>query len=228
MIWIFAAVVIMTIVLFALTKLTQKHEPAQSVSPFQKAEALFSPAERSFLGVLQQAVGNDTAILGKVRVADVVQPKTGLGRSAWKKAFNKISAKHFDFLLCHKENLSVRCAIEWVDGSHDSKSRHQRDEFLKKVCVAAGVPLVQIPAKSGYVVSEVKRLIPRHLITIDSPIPEAFPDPTPQEAELNAKICPNCSAVMAKRVANKGRHAGKVFWACSAFPKCKTVEPTKA
>lgn len=74
--------------------------------PYQKCETLFTPAERSFLGVLQQAVGNNAAIFAKVRVADIVEPKTGLSRSARQKAFNKISAKRFDFLLCDKEDLS--------------------------------------------------------------------------------------------------------------------------
>jgi hypothetical protein len=40
-----------------------------------------------------------------------------LGSSARKKAFNKISAKHFDFLLCDREELSVACAIELDDVS---------------------------------------------------------------------------------------------------------------
>ena len=97
--------------------------------------------------MLQQAVGNNDAIFGKVRVADVVEPKSGHGRSARQKAFNKISAKHFDFLLCDKEELSVACAIEMDDGSHNSKRRQDRDKFLKEVFEAAGVPLIQVPAK---------------------------------------------------------------------------------
>jgi hypothetical protein len=83
--------------------------------------------------VLHQAIGNNAAIFGKVRVADVVEPKAGLTRSAHQKAFNRISAKHFDFLLCDKEDLSVACAIELDDGSHNSKRRQERDEFLKGV-----------------------------------------------------------------------------------------------
>jgi restriction system protein len=37
--------------------------------------------------------------------------------------------------------------------------------------------------------------------------------------------CPECGAHMVKRVARKGRHAGKPFWGCSAFPDCRTVVP---
>jgi hypothetical protein len=135
-------VVIIAVVLFFLAKRSEKGKPAQETFPYQKSEALFTPAERSFLGVLHQAVGGNAAIFGKVRVADVVEPRPGLNRSDRQRAFNKISGKHFDFLLCDKEDLSVICAIELDDRSHQSKGRHQRDEFLQGVCVAAGVPLI--------------------------------------------------------------------------------------
>ena len=72
MLWIIAAVVMMAIVLFLSARRSEKGKPAQEALPYQKAEAIFTPAERSFLGVLHQAVGNNAAIFGKVRVADVV------------------------------------------------------------------------------------------------------------------------------------------------------------
>jgi ssDNA-binding Zn-finger/Zn-ribbon topoisomerase 1 len=224
MIWIIVAVVIFAVALFLLARRSDKGKPPQEAYPYQKSAALFTPAERSFLGVLHQAVGDKAAIFGKVRVADVVEPKAGLGRSSWQKAFNKISAKHFDFLLCDKEDLSVICAVELDDGSHNSKRRHERDEFLIGVCEAASVPLIQIPAKSAYVISEVRSLLPPYLTVKDTPDPQPSPAPASQEPENTSKVCPNCSTVMVKRVAKNGKHAGKQFWACKAYPKCKTIE----
>jgi len=224
MIWIILAITIVGIGLFLLAKRSEKGKPGLDAFPYQKSDALFTPAERSFLGVLQQAVGNNAAIFGKVRVADVVEPKEGLGRSMRQKAFNKISAKHFDFLLCDKEDLSVACAIELNDSSHYSKRRQERDEFLKGVCGAAGVPLIQIPAKSAYVISEVLALLPRYLTVKNIPDQEPSPAPAIEKSENNGKVCPNCSAVMVKRVAKNGKHVGKQFWACKAYPKCKTIE----
>ncbi|MCU0613461.1 MAG: DUF2726 domain-containing protein [Desulfobacterales bacterium] len=158
MIWIILTIAIVGIGLFLLARRSDKGKPPQEAYPYQKSAALFTPAERSFLGVLQQAVGNNAAIFGKVRVADVVEPKSGLTRSTRQKAFNRISAKHFDFLLCDKEDLSVACAIELDDGSHNSKRRQERDEFLKGVCEAAGVPLIRISEKSGFVLLQKKHL----------------------------------------------------------------------
>lgn len=39
-------------------------------------------------------------------------------------------------------------------------------------------------------------------------------------------ICPRCGATMVLRTAKKGDNAGKQFWGCTAFPKCRgVVEP---
>ena len=137
MIWIIVAVMLVATALFLLARCFEKGQPSQEALPYQKADTLFSPAERSFHGVLHQAFGNNAIIFGKVRVADVVVPKAGLSRSARQKAFNKISAKHFDFLLCDKADLSVICALELDDGSYNSKRRHQRDELLKVPAAAS-------------------------------------------------------------------------------------------
>jgi hypothetical protein len=62
--------------------------------PYEKEPVLFSPAERSFLDVLDQAVNGQLRIMGKVRLADVVKVKTGMNKSAWQNAFNRIQSKH--------------------------------------------------------------------------------------------------------------------------------------
>lgn len=127
--------------------------------PYKKSGPLFTPAERSLLGVLDMALGQDYRILGKVRVADVVEVSGTTGRSAWQIAFNRISSKHFDYVLCDKENLTVICVLELNDKSHNGRKRQKRDEFLDGVCKAANLPLVVIPAKAGYAVQEIRDLV---------------------------------------------------------------------
>jgi ssDNA-binding Zn-finger/Zn-ribbon topoisomerase 1 len=224
MISFIAAVVVITVALAILRELSQGSRRVSRGFPYRKVKALFTPAERSFLGVLHQAVGTNAMVFGKVRVADVVETASGLRWSDRLRAFNRISAKHFDFLVCDSNNLSVLCAIELNDASHNSKRRQERDEFLKGVCEAAGVPLIQIPAKSAYIISEVRSILPRYLTVKDTPDPKPLPAPAIQESENTSKVCPNCSTVMVKRVAKNGKHAGKSFWACKAYPKCKTIE----
>ena len=226
MIWIFILAIVVVILIIMRDKLPQNRAAEHRDYPYQKTDALFTPAERSFYGVLNQATGDNAAILGKVRVADVVAPNKGLSRSVWQKSFNKISGKHFDFLLCSNDTLSVICAIELDDSSHKSKKRHERDEFLKEVCNAAEIPLIQVPAKAAYVIDEVKAIIAPHInIKGLSILEEERISPEPVASE---KVCPKCSSPLVIRIAKKGPNAGKKFWACSSFPKCKHIEPMNA
>ena len=227
--WIVVAVVVILSITIIVAKTLQKPEAQPAEYPYKKLDMLFTPAERSFLGVLNQAVGDNAQIFGKVRVADVVAPIKGMSRSEWQRAFNKISSKHFDFLLCDKSKLSVLCAIELNDNSHSAKNRKNRDEFLSGVCNAANVPLIQIPAKAAYTISEIQQVIGPYIQTnfqenskVNVRVEKG------EEASTNEKICPKCSSVMVKRVAKKGKNIGNEFWACSAFPKCKYIEPINA
>jgi len=52
-------------------------------------------------------------------------------------------------------------------------------------------------------------------------IAEIQKKPMPAAAPPNENICPLCGAAMVLRTAKKGPEAGKQFWGCSAFPKCR-------
>lgn len=45
-----------------------------------------------------------------------------------------------------------------------------------------------------------------------------------ESAEQSIKICPRCGADLVLRTAQKGDNAGKEFYGCSAFPKCRYIE----
>jgi hypothetical protein len=127
--------------------------------PYTRNLALFSPAERSLLGVLEQAVGKDYRIFGKVRAADIVLVRAMTDRGAWQDAFNRISAEHFDFVLCDIKDLAVRCAIEVIDKFHDSPRSQDPHGLLEVICKTISLPLVQFQARNDYSVIEVKDTI---------------------------------------------------------------------
>lgn len=124
--------------------------------PYQPAKPLFSAAERSFLGVLDQAVGPEHRVFGKVRVADVAEVKPGLNNSARQGALNRIAFKHLDFVVCRSDDLSVVCAVELNDKSHSSQRARARDELLANVCRAINLPLLTVPAKAAYTPQDVR------------------------------------------------------------------------
>ncbi len=223
MVSVAVVIVIFVVAMVILVAVRQKAPAASDGYPYQMEKALFSPAERSFFGVLSQAVGDRAQVLGKVRVADVIAPKKGLSRSDWQKAFNKISAKHFDFLICNKDDLSVLCAVELNDSSHATKSRQQRDRLLEAACRSAGLPLIQVPAKAAYVLGDIRGLVDPYVGGVGIPQPAAEVPNQPERSD-ETKYCPKCASPLVTRVAKRGEKAGEPFLACSAFPKCKYTE----
>jgi hypothetical protein len=128
-------------------------------NPYRKGNKLFSLAERSFLGVLDDAVGRDYRVFGKVRVADVINVRSVSDRSAWQRAFNKISAKHFDFIVCKRDDLSIIGAVELDDKSHQKSKRIVRDQFLEKICSDISLPLLKIKVQKSYYFNEIKQQV---------------------------------------------------------------------
>jgi hypothetical protein len=243
--WAILAVVVVVLVLVVLAAKSKRADKPDEGFPYEKRDALFTPAERSFLGVLDQVVGERYSIFGKVRVADVVEVRRGLDNSRRSSAQNRINSKHFDFLLCARDDLSVACVIELDDRSHQRADRRARDDFLTGVCNAAGLPLVQIQAQRAYTVSELRDRVFGALGQQDStdaktqevvapplaapagmPVPDESADGVAESggaAEEQAPPCPKCGLPMVRRQAKSGSSAGQMFWGCSTFPKCRGV-----
>jgi len=147
------AVIVVAIAL--AVELARRGKTKRSGSYIQ-ADGLFTPAEREFLTVLDAAVGVRYRVFGKVRVADVLQVARIPDRSEWQRAFNKISAKHFDFVICRADDFSVVAAVELNDSSHRQEKRRARDEFLVQACKGAELPLLQVRARRAYEVHELR------------------------------------------------------------------------
>src|SRR5688500_10700506 len=88
---------------------------------------LFSPAERSFLGVMDGVLPDGVSWLGKVRLGDVLTTRKGLSNSERTSAWNRINQKHVDFLLVRVSDFAPLAGIELDDSSHDAEDRKARD-----------------------------------------------------------------------------------------------------
>lgn len=221
----FIILAIIAIIIFVIfkkkVKLQSPLEDDQSEFSYRKLGVLFTPAERSFLGVLNQSVDGDIVVFGKVRVADVLAPKKGATRSVWQKAFNKISSKHFDFVLCNKTDLNVLCAIELDDSSHNQSKQKIRDAFIEGACKSADFPLIRFVAKSTYRVNDIQKALSEYLPNLQNSVTNH------PQVELDTpvvKVCPKCSSELITRMSKKGKTAGNEFLGCSAFPKCRYIE----
>jgi len=237
--------VVVTLILIVglLTALKTKSPSRDDCLFFVSRENLFSPAERSFHGVLEQALDSKYRVLGKVRLGDLVKPAKGLSKSKRTSALNKVNQKHVDFVVCTAKDLAVVGVVELDDQSHGREDRVGRDVFVNQALSGAGIPIARFSAKRGYQVQEVRaKLMETFKLAVSVPAPpssatqDAVPPPpmsvneagpTPPVASPAPKdvspTCEKCGADMVRRQAKNGPHAGKFFWACSTFPKCRQV-----
>lgn len=154
--FIAAAIVVAFVVLILLAARSGRVGRPREL-PYRLGDPLLSKAERSFYGVLVQALGAEAVVFTKVRVADVLSPAKGLNRSDWQRAFNGISAKHFDFVICEPTDCTVRAVVELDDASHGKAKAQTRDEFLNAACAAAGLPFLRVRAAKAYVLSDLRQ-----------------------------------------------------------------------
>ncbi len=124
--------------------------------PYVAADALLTPAERAFFGVLRQAAGGDFVLFAKVRLGDILQVERGVAGKRRFAAFGRISSKHADFVLCDPRTFRVAVVIELDDRSHLRPARRQRDEFFDAALARAAVPLLRVPVARGYAVDALR------------------------------------------------------------------------
>lgn len=230
---VIAAVVI--VILAVVAALNTKRTSRETGLIFDKRDTLFTPAERSFLGVLEQAIDKQYRVFGKVRLGDLVKPAKGLTKSKRATALNKINQKHLDFVICSATDLAVVGVVELDDQSHCRENRAERDVFVDQALACAKIPVARFSAKQAYAMPEVRIKLDQFFkigMGATVPIPETSSVPTlqtnvsvtsPMQGEERAPVCPKCAATMVKRQAKNGPHAGSFFWACSTYPKCRQV-----
>ena len=206
--------------------------------PYEKQSKLLTPAERSFFGVLEQAVGDSYRIFAKVRLADLFKVKAKMDPKDKLRAFNKISAKHIDFVICDSDSVEVLAAIELDYKSHAHPKRKIRDEFVNHVFDGAGVPLGRVPAKKGYSLADVYGVLSQILDPgIEAEIEKVEADfvfgddpsipidpPTFLYVTKSKPLCPSCGNEMVEKHSEDTR---KSLWICSMSPVCTDTLPIK-
>ena len=125
---------------------------------YERQEYLLTQAELKFYKILKEAVGGNYQIMCQISLSQVIQTRP-MNPSDRQAAFNKISCKVLDFVLCDPQNLKIVAAIELDDSSHKRKDRVLRDKFLNEAMKDAAVPLIRFPVKSSYSAEELKNRI---------------------------------------------------------------------
>ncbi len=125
--------------------------------PYKKVDNLLTNAELNFFKVLSLAIlETDYYICPMVRLADIIQVDAS---NNYISHFNRLRAKHIDFLLCDKYTFKPLIAIELDDVSHTKGNRIERDDFLNAALKSAGLKLVRLSVFYTYNLSEIRELL---------------------------------------------------------------------
>lgn len=198
----------------------QDTAPDQKTFPYRKRDDFLSKAEISFYHVLSRCVP-DSVVFTKVRLADILfvpQMRENYG------AQNRIQQKHIDFLVCSAGDLVPLFGVELDDQSHGRSKLQERDAFVEEVFKAAGLALLRIKASDTYSPEEIRGKVAGITLPAVSSSPvvsvEAVVPPVAADAGSDP-MCPRCGVAMVIRTARQGSNAGKNFYGCKNYPRCK-------
>lgn len=200
-----------------LLALLRKTSPQEEL-PYRATDTFLSDAELEFIHALCRVLPEGMSVVPKVRVADIVYVTA---KKDYQKYFNKISSKHVDFLVVRLPHWKPLFAIELDDSSHSRASRAIRDEFLDKVFRAARFPLIRIEQKRAYNLVELREQISSAIASAGQTTNEMAS--IPRSEMETAPLCPKCHVPMVLRTAKYGNQAGKSFYGCVNYPRCKQV-----
>ena len=122
--------------------------------PYQADETLFTPSQRAFQSLLEQAVGKHYRVYGKVRVSDIIGVRARLPRRDQERAYARLGDRCFDFVICRPETSAIACAVNLVPRSR-LRTGLPRDR-LDRICDAACLPFARFRESDHYDLREIQ------------------------------------------------------------------------
>lgn len=164
--WILVAVLGLAVLVFVVTAIyymNKKPNPKQNTTeksnteepeeqlpegkvtyPYKLTQRVFSPKEGYFYRDVRPIADKlGLIVFTKMRLADLlIVPKGTEKEKAW---FNKIKAKHIDFIFVDSE-YRVKLLVEVDDASHNRADRQARDEEVDEMFRQQGLEVLHLRA----------------------------------------------------------------------------------
>jgi Protein of unknown function (DUF2726). len=157
------------LVLAAVVAWLFRHLTRRPAFAYQRTSGLFTPAELRFLEVLKSLLPPTSTVMGKVRMADLLEPAKGMSQKAFFDSLTRVACKHVDFVVCDARTYHPLYVVELDDSSHRHRSRSKRDRFVDAALQDAGLPIVRVPVKRVYDPQVISDLIRSSLAKIRRP-----------------------------------------------------------
>jgi very-short-patch-repair endonuclease len=119
-------------------------------------------AEHQCYDALVEAVGKDYYIFPQAHLTSIVDHK--IKGQNWRGAFRHIDEKSVDFVLCDKNYIAPRLAIELDDRTHERMDRKLRDGEVERILRSACLPLLRLDNHGQFNSSELSQKIKTFLV----------------------------------------------------------------
>ncbi len=113
----------------------------QELYKYRLRKHIMTSREEYFYKMLCEIFQNRWYVLPQVGLSTLLNHEVS-GQN-WYGAFQHINRKTVDYVLLSKSDLSVVCAIELDDYTHDRRSRKQRDSEVERIFKSVNLPLVR-------------------------------------------------------------------------------------
>ena len=164
---LFAMISLIVIVAMLASRLNDNSFPF----PFDKKESLFTPAEKNFQNLLEQALGGKYRIINRVKLADLVTIRNGVSSRAGQTALTNAESKYIDFAICDRESMNLCGVIDLVD-TQGKGYKIKKDWFVSGALEASSIPHIRIKVKANYTVDEIRSCIYSRLLGNKPPAPK--------------------------------------------------------
>ncbi len=139
--------------------------------PFDSKPSVFTPAEKNFQNLLEQAMGYKYRIINRVKLADIVTIRNGVSNKASQNAVTNAEGKYLDFVICERDSMKLLGVIDLVD-TQGKGYKIKKDWFVSGALEAASIPHLRIKVKANYTLDEIRACINSRLLGNSSPLPK--------------------------------------------------------
>ncbi len=164
---LFAMISLIVIVTLLASRLNDNSFPF----PFDKKETIFTPAEKNFQNLVEQAMGSEYRVINRVKLSDVVAIRSGVSNKAGQVAAKNADKKYVDFVICDRNSMKLLGVIDLVD-TQGKGYKIKKDWFVSGVLEAASIPHLRIKVKANYTISEIRNCINTRIIGHARPEPK--------------------------------------------------------
>ncbi|SEK99159.1 Protein of unknown function [Colwellia chukchiensis] len=164
---LFAMISLIVIVAMLASRLNDNSFPF----PFDRKTTLFTPAEKNFQLLVEQALGSRYRIINRVKLADIVNIRNGISSRAGQTATNNANGKYLDFAICERDSMKLLGVIDLVD-TQGKGYKVKKDWFVSGALEAAAIPHIRIKVKANYTLDEIRACINSRILGNQAPSPQ--------------------------------------------------------